>query len=163
MKTHVKFMALALLGVLWASCNKPAEPASSFDLEKAKADINAGNQKLVSSISTGDSVGFASVYHSQAIVMAPNSDPVSGTNQIASMISGAIKVGFTGLKLETTSVWGSADAVIEEGVYETLSNNETTDKGKYIAIWKGEGGTWKLFRDIWNSNMPMPPPPAESK
>jgi ketosteroid isomerase-like protein len=25
-----------------------------------------------------------------------------------------------------------------------------TDSGKYVVIWKIEGGTWKLHVDIWN-------------
>ena len=28
------------------------------------------------------------------------------------------------------------------------------DSGKFIVIWKQEGGQWKLHRDIWNSSMP---------
>ena len=28
------------------------------------------------------------------------------------------------------------------------------DSGKYVAIWKNEGGQWRLHRHIWNSNTP---------
>jgi ketosteroid isomerase-like protein len=28
------------------------------------------------------------------------------------------------------------------------------DRGKYIVIWKNQGGLWKLHRDIWNSSKP---------
>jgi ketosteroid isomerase-like protein len=30
------------------------------------------------------------------------------------------------------------------------------DRGKYIVVWKDEGGKWKLHRDIWNSSLPAP-------
>jgi ketosteroid isomerase-like protein len=33
------------------------------------------------------------------------------------------------------------------------ADNKSLDKGKYVAVWKKENGTWKMYRDIWNSNM----------
>lgn len=27
--------------------------------------------------------------------------------------------------------------------------------GKYIVVWKDDGGTWKLHLDIWNTNTPL--------
>lgn len=66
-----------------------------------------------------------------------------------------------GLKLTTSSVWGDADLVVEEGGYEMTDKSGThIDHGKYIVLWKEENGQWKLYRDIWNSSMPMAPPPA---
>ncbi len=29
------------------------------------------------------------------------------------------------------------------------------EKGKYIVLWKKEEGKWKLFRDCYNSDMPL--------
>ena len=28
------------------------------------------------------------------------------------------------------------------------------DRGKYIVIWKNEGGSWKLHKDIFNTSQP---------
>jgi ketosteroid isomerase-like protein len=30
------------------------------------------------------------------------------------------------------------------------------DSGKFIVIWKQEGGRWKLHQDIWNSSLAPP-------
>lgn len=27
-----------------------------------------------------------------------------------------------------------------------------TDVGKYVVVWKDEGGVWKLHVDIWNTD-----------
>jgi len=32
------------------------------------------------------------------------------------------------------------------------------DKGKYIVIWKKVDGEWKYYRDIFNSDLPIPVP-----
>jgi ketosteroid isomerase-like protein len=33
-----------------------------------------------------------------------------------------------------------------------------TDQGKYLVIWKRQGQTWKIARDIWNTSKPLPAP-----
>ena len=33
---------------------------------------------------------------------------------------------------------------------------QVVGKGKYIVIWKQEGGQWLLHRDIFNSSRPAP-------
>jgi ketosteroid isomerase-like protein len=58
-------------------------------------------------------------------------------------------------KLETVEVYGTGGTVAEVGKYSVLGGNgEALDSGKYIVLWKREKGKWKLYRDIWNSNMP---------
>jgi ketosteroid isomerase-like protein len=33
-------------------------------------------------------------------------------------------------------------------------SGKVNDRGKYIVIWRKVGGQWKLYRDIFNTNMP---------
>ena len=40
----------------------------------------------------------------------------------------------------------------EVGRYILGAGGQTADVGKYIVIWKNDGGTWKLHRDIFNSD-----------
>ena len=28
------------------------------------------------------------------------------------------------------------------------------DKGKYVVVWENENGSWKIYRDIFNTSMP---------
>ena len=59
--------------------------------------------------------------------------------------------------LSTTEVWGMNDLAVEEGTYSLNSKDGAEiDKGKYLVLWKMEGGKWKLFRDCFNSDMPLP-------
>ena len=48
-------------------------------------------------------------------------------------------------------VWG--DEAYDYGYYEGISTNgeQTANwKGKYVIIWRKEGGEWKIYLDIWN-------------
>ena len=47
---------------------------------------------------------------------------------------------------------------LETGRYELYdAQNKILDKGKYVVVWKQENGEWKLFRDIFNSDLPAAP------
>jgi ketosteroid isomerase-like protein len=44
----------------------------------------------------------------------------------------------------------------------TDKDGKEIDRGKALELWKMEDGKWKLFRDIFNSDLPcMPPPPSK--
>lgn len=160
MKTLKQIALFFAFFLALGACTKPAEPTAAFDIEKAKTAITEVNQKMMEAVTKGDSSAFASLYHSQAIVMPANDEAVSGTEKITSSVGGLIRTGML-LKLTTSSVWGDADLVVEEGGYEMTDKSGThIDHGKYIVLWKEENGQWKLYRDIWNSSMPMAPPPA---
>ncbi|PCJ98842.1 MAG: DUF4440 domain-containing protein [Flavobacteriaceae bacterium] len=38
-----------------------------------------------------------------------------------------------------------------EGITKTANGKERTWKGKYVVVWRKEGGHWKMYLDIWNS------------
>jgi hypothetical protein len=47
------------------------------------------------------------------------------------------------------------DTAHEVGQYELLdAAGKTLDRGKYVVLWKKEGGRFKLHRDIWTTSMP---------
>ena len=44
---------------------------------------------------------------------------------------------------------------VEIGQYTLGGADGTTiDQGKYLVVWKNDGGNWKLHRDIWNTSRP---------
>jgi ketosteroid isomerase-like protein len=53
------------------------------------------------------------------------------------------------------NIYGNESLVVEEGTYNFPDGKGGSfDKGKFIALWKQEGGKWKLYREIWNTDMP---------
>jgi hypothetical protein len=65
-----------------------------------------------------------------------------------------MKKGIKTYDLSTTKVWGDSSIVAEEGIYKVSdSSNKQVDNGKYIVLWKPEAGNWKMFRDIWTTNL----------
>jgi ketosteroid isomerase-like protein len=54
----------------------------------------------------------------------------------------------------------AGDLAIETGTFtftqKPKGSAAITDKGKYMTVWKKQAdGSWKLLRDIANSDLPM--------
>ena len=132
---------------------------SAFDLDAAKKAIDETKAAFGDFIKKGDSTGVANLYASDAKVMGSNMPAITGKAAITSAFAGFINSGVGGATLTTTEVWGTESMVSEEGTYSLSDKSgKELDKGKYIVLWKMEDGKWKLFRDCWNSDAPLPAP-----
>jgi ketosteroid isomerase-like protein len=61
--------------------------------------------------------------------------------------------------LKTDDVAVGGDLAVETGTYEMTvqprTGPEVKDKAKYVVAWKRQAdGSWKIMRDIFNSNVP---------
>ena len=152
--------------ILFSSCNNEAAKTetSGFSLDSAKAAIAASNVNFGASWATGDSVKFVNCYASDAVLNAPNMPALTGSAAITAFFNEGYKWGIRNIVLKTNEVFGGKDCVVETGTYELfMENNVSGDKGKFIVMWKEEGGKWKMHRDMWNSDAPPPPPVAPAK
>ena len=57
--------------------------------------------------------------------------------------------------LETLELEVHGETAIETGHYALKADGgAVADLGEYIVIWKNDGGTWKLHKDICNTSQP---------
>jgi uncharacterized protein (TIGR02246 family) len=157
-------MLIAISSFLFLACTDSGTTASteketkpSFDLAAAKTAIEAVNADFGAFVGKSDSVSLAGLYTADAKLMGPNMPTASGRSNIQSTFAGMFSaMGQMGIKLTTLEVWGNESAVTEEGTYSiTDKDGKEIDKGKYLVVWKMEDGKWKLFRDCWNSDLPV--------
>lgn len=150
-------------GMILASCNTQTtaadtatekNSATTFDLAAAKSAITETNKVFSDAVMKGDSATIANLYTSDANMFPPNMPKAENHEAIMGMAAGFAKMGIKSFSLESTDVYGGPETVIEEGKYTIGDGTKTLDEGKYIVLWKQENGKWKLYRDIWNSNMP---------
>lgn len=162
---------IAISSVLFISCSNTAnesgtntatsgESKSSFDLGAARKAIDSINNVFSSLAKKGDSVGLAALYTSDGKMMPANMPAATGQKEITSAFAGLIHtMGPIDLAFTTINVWGADPLAIEEGTVRISKDGKEMDRGKYIVIWKMEDGKWKLFRDIFNSDLPPMAPP----
>ena len=130
--------------------------STAFDLQKARSFIESENAKFSEEMKRGDSTALGSHYASDGWLMFSNSEPMKGKD-IVSTWGSVIRMGVKDIKLTTVDLTGNAELLAETGTYEMFGeNNANIDKGKYVVVWKPENGTWKIYRDIGNTNLPPP-------
>ena len=117
--------------------------------------IAAANANFMNTFNRGDGSGMGALYTENGQLLPPNSDFVSGQSAISAFWQGAMDMGIKTAKLETVELDGEKDAAFEIGKYTLAGEGGSEiDSGKFIVVWKKEGGKWKLHRDIWNSSKP---------
>ena len=140
-------LAVAVLAVL----------AAVSTAEDVRAAIEAGNKAFSAAVARGDAAAVAALYTSTAQVLPPGGEIARGQDAIQKAFQGAIEAGMRDVPLTTLEVEAHGDTATEVGTWTWKGKDGATiDHGKYIVIWKKEGGEWRLHRDIWNSNTPPP-------
>ena len=132
--------------------------ASPARAEEPRASIEAANKQWEAAVSKGDGAAVAALYTATAQLLPANSETVSGTAAIQKFWQGALDSGIRGARLKTLEVDAHGDSACEVGQYELSDQSgKVLDRGKYVVIWKRDGGHWKLHRDIWTTSQPAKP------
>lgn len=156
MKNYANLYSLILSFTLCAflfACTPTIEDNTDISDEISKV-----NQFFMSAVSNGDAAGVADVYTEDGQFLLPNAEKVVGKANIQKTFQGLIDSGITGLKLESVEIERTGDTAYEVGRYNLYAGDAEVDNGKYIVIWKKEGAEWKYYRDIFNSDLPIPVP-----
>lgn len=146
--------------IFFASCNHATQtnaPAESFSLDSAKAHILKMNESYSQRFTSNDSMFYVNRYCADAAVYSPNMPAVLGRDSIRSFFYNGGQNTDAKIELHASGINGNTDFIIEDGSYNFPDGKGGSfDKGKFIAIWKMEDGVWKIYREIWNSDL-MPP------
>jgi len=164
MKKTLKLCASLIMTLLFisffTSCNNKAEETnetvaeSSFNITTAKEEIVNANKEFMKLFADNDSIGLSNLYSQDAKLMMNGTTAILGRKNIQSTFSGIMNSGISNVSLKTIDVWGTENLITEEGGLSLFVGDTVVDQGKYIVLWKKEDGKWKLFRDIFNSNLP---------
>ena len=135
--------------------------APATDAAAVRQAIEAQNSRFSAAAAKADTATIAGLYTDDAIVMGPNGPALHGHDAIAKGFASMSAMKLTGLKLQTQDVIVAGDYAIETGAYDLTAAppkaKPVHDVGKYIVVWKKQtDGSYKLLRDIYNSDEPMP-------
>ncbi len=124
-------------------------------MSDTRAAIDASNQNFMATFGRQDAAELASLYTANGQLLPANSHVVSGAAGIQEFWQGAFDQGLREAVLETVELEDHGDTATEVGRYTLKADGgAVADQGKYIVIWKNDGGAWKLHRDIWTTSKP---------
>jgi len=151
---QILFIATA---ILLFSCNDPSDQKDAevkFDIDPVKKHIYEKNKTYSNRFTTNDSLYYVENYCADAQVMSPAVPTVKGREAIRKFFYSDGQNNEAKIELPDGNIYGDADLIIEEGTYNFPDGKGgSADKGKFIALWKQEDGKWKLFREIWNTDL----------
>ncbi len=143
---------------------KPATETRAFD-EAAIRQTDAACSKAAE---TKQLDAWAGCYTDDASVFPPNTSIITGKEANRRHLEHLFEVPGLHLAWQTTKVEvaRSGDLAYSSENYEETANdpngNPVTDRGKGVAVWKKQtDGSWKMVADIFNSDLPLAPPPKK--
>ncbi len=116
----------------------------------------------VAALDAGDANTWATCFTDDAVQMPPHFGANAGKAAIQSWSTGFLKMFACRFSLSVEEVRDAGDWAFERGRYKiTLTpragGESVDDIGKYITIYQRQSdGSWKIARDIWNSDLPLP-------
>jgi uncharacterized protein (TIGR02246 family) len=156
------FVALALLAL---GCQAAARtPAPSFTDADRQA-IDAQRAAFAAAANANDMAAAAALYAEDATVLPPNGPAVTGRLAIEQLLRSFPPIG--DMKLTPVDLVGAADFAVARGVFSMNmmppgAPAAIADTGKFIELWRRQpDGRWLIAWDMFNSDIPLPAPPAK--
>lgn len=130
------------------------ENTKNSGFNAAEQAILQQTKNFEQAMASANAAAVAACYCEDAEFMAPGALPVAGRAAIQTALAGYLQQGFTQYNVSSTTVYGK-DGIVGVQTTYTLSQTggKNLDSGKSIQLWKQEHGTWKIFRDCFNSSL----------
>ena len=156
---------LALLSLTACQPPEPSEPVGMTASEAAEltADdrtaIEASDEAWAKAALAGDWVAVAAIYTEDAVLLPPNHEAVEGRAAIQAYFETFPPL--SDFQLHSIEVDGVGDIAYVRGHYVLTMTPEggdpINDSGHYLEVLRKQAdGSWLLYRDIYNSEHPLP-------
>ena len=159
-----RLLVLVLLASVITACQRGATTTISTRSAE-EATLRSLDAEWSKAAGAKDVDKTASHYADDALILPPNMASIQGKQGARAMWQGMFSVaGFGGgWKASKVEVAQSGDLAYVTGTYELsetdASGKPSTDKGKYLEVWKKQaGGNWKCAVDMFNSDLPSTEP-----
>src|SRR5262245_42757206 len=151
----MKWTAVAVaVALLLGGCQKKVDTAAvSDEMKRSTGDWAAA-------YNAGDADKIAAMYTTDGVLMPPHAQAAQGADAIREYIANdtaTAKTNGVTLSIEPNASGASGDLAWQAGTFKvTDASGNAVDTGKFVELRQNVDGAWKITRDIWNSDNPMP-------
>ncbi len=158
-------VSLLLTIVMMAAC-MPVQPAAQVEAQPApetdmEAVVNAIWTEYAAANVAGDAERWIALWDENGVKMPPGSPPIEGKENILARKQAAAakwitnEMTITDLEYEVAGDWAYVRGVYSATDTPTAGGESVKTDGKYMSILHRQpDGSWKLYRDLSNSNTP---------
>lgn len=130
-----------------------------IDGQGDEMEVRARSAEWTARLNDGAAGAIGALYCEDAILLPPYHELVHGRASIRDYWAEVIELGPRDARLETIDVDVVRNVACEVGhAFLSIRPNAGAPVelvGKFVVVWRrGEDGIWRLFRDIWNSDIP---------
>jgi uncharacterized protein (TIGR02246 family) len=154
---RITCMLAALSLVLGVASNRVLAQAGKTDPTLSKMA-----KEYMAAFNAKDAAKVAALYAEDTTLNPPNEPPAHGRKGVHAWAQKNFDRGAGNLVLTPTESAISGSIAYEAGTYSITmgapGKKPVTDKGKYVIVLKQTGGKWLIAHDIYNSDLPPPPP-----
>ena len=145
MKQLLTLLALFLMVTACSQAPQFADPSV----------ITSRSDTWDAALNAKDVDALVELYTTDARLMPPNDEAMTGHDAVRSMFGGMIDAGISG-ELTTVKAMVSGDIGYRVGIFKLQSGDGVVDTGKFMETWRrDEDGQWRIANDIWNSDGAM--------
>ena len=172
---YLLLVTVMALGVVLSACVYPvpapvvAEEANAAeDVESVTAAVNEIWNEYASSLNAGDVARWISLWTDDGVQLPPGSPPVVGKETIRAGLESEVDVVTFDMEINNEEVHVSGDLAVARGTYAATVTPKAGGEaipidGKYMTLLRRQpDGSWKIHRDIFNSNVPPAEPEPEA-
>lgn len=144
-----------VLLVIAFGCQQGGGPITQADKDSIQSQLNAFGDNVRANGNPAD------LYSDDAVSMPPHEAAVSGKTAIGDFHANPDAPKVTEFTLSSSEIEGSGNIAFARGVWSfkgTVNDTlEVSDNGKFLVVYKKQAdNSWKTYREIWNSDQPMP-------
>jgi uncharacterized protein (TIGR02246 family) len=141
----------------------PAAPATAEEVDVAAVTeaVTAIWDEYEASLSAGDVDRWVELWSEEGIQLPPGEPPVVGKEAIRARNKAAltdlfdITMSITNEEVQVGGEWAVARGVYTATLTPKAGGDDVLVDGKYMTLLQRQAdGTWKIYRDIFNSNVP---------
>ncbi len=162
MRCHLYLPCLVLLTLSLCAC-APSEPAVQQPTTEAdNAAIEQVGADFVRAHNAADIDGLVGLFTADAVRMPPNEPSAGGAAGIRGWFGARFEQATAEVSVFVGETEIAGDWAYSRGTYTlTVTPKEEgepmEDNGKWLNIMQRQAdGAWKIHRNIWNSNNPLP-------
>jgi ketosteroid isomerase-like protein len=162
MKQTFQLPITFFLTFFFFSCSYQKPGSNEYFVREEGKTIRKRTTAFTRAHITRDTAFLNNIFTKDARVLAPNSEVVTGKKSISQLNSEWVNYGVHQFEEISTAMYGGGNFIVDEGNYFMIYGpDSTSERGKYINVWKKVNGNWKIYSNIWNSSLPLPDPVYE--
>ncbi|TBW28501.1 SgcJ/EcaC family oxidoreductase [Gramella sp. KN1008] len=122
----------------------------------AREIVEENSETMVDALNDGDYETFGTYFAEDAMFKLSNINALNGRKAITAAHKPMAEQKMK-LIIDTEEVLDFGDYIHEIGNYKIQTQEgQTVDQGQYSTLWKKVNDSWKIYRDVVSSSMPLP-------